>query len=198
MTAAAPSSTAAEPAASSAESATNWIPEMTPVYFMTSGGTWSGQPSESLSVILDGRETSYLEWVGAVSPSLAKPGGAMHEVTAAALVAEVRVGVSHDALCVRLEGPRLAAMLSDGSASLALVIGGDDVRVIPIEWAWIGVGTLIEMAVPFDRLATEPAEIQFGIQVRDGSGNLIETVPHGRCWTIAVPGSASPANDWQA
>lgn len=170
--------------------------------FATNISTGSGpfflQPSGPLSVILDGRDTSYLEWVGAVSPSLAKPGGAMHEVTAAALVAEVRVGVSHDALCVRLEGPRLAAMLSDGSASLALVIGGDDVRVIPIEWAWIGVGTLIEMAVPFDRLVTGPAEIQFGIQVRDGSGNLIETLPHGRCWTIAVPGSASSASDWQA
>jgi alpha-amylase/alpha-mannosidase (GH57 family) len=170
--------------------------------FATNISTGSGpfflQPSGPLSVILDGRETSYLEWVGAVSPSLAKPGGAMHEVTAAALVAEVRVGLSHDALCVRLEGPRLAAMLSDGSASLALVIGGDDVRVVPIERAWVGVGTLIEMAVPFDRLVTEPAEIQFGIQVRDGSGNLIETVPHGRCWTIAVPGSASSAGDWQA
>jgi hypothetical protein len=137
-----------------------------------------------------------------VSPSLARPGGAMHEVTTAALVAEVRVGVSQDALCIRLDGPSLAAMVADGSATLALVLAGPDVRVVPIDRAWLGVGSFIEMAIPFDRLLTTAAasaEIQLGIQVRDGTGAVRETVPHGRCWTIALPtSSASAPLDWQA
>jgi hypothetical protein len=171
--------------------------------FATNISTGSGpsflQPSGLLSITLDGRDTSYLEWVGAVSPSLARPGGAMHEVTAAALVAEVRVGISADALCLRLEGPRLAAMLAEGTAALCLVLAGTDVRVIPIERPWMGTGKIIEIAVPFDRLVTHPAsapDLQFGVQVRGGSGAVLETVPQGSCWTIAIP--AMTASDWQA
>jgi alpha-amylase/alpha-mannosidase (GH57 family) len=168
--------------------------------FATNISTGSGpfflEPSGRLTVTLDGRETSFLEWVGAVSPSLARPGGAMHEVSTAALVAQVRVGVSQQALCIRLEGQNLAAMVAEGSATLALVLAGRDVRVVPIDPAWLGVGSIIEMAIPFDRFLTAPAsaEIQFGIQVRDGTGAVLETVPHGRCWTIALPTSV----DWRA
>jgi hypothetical protein len=172
--------------------------------FATNISTGSGpfflQPSGVLSITLDGRDTSFLEWVGAVSPSLARPGGAMHEVTAAALIADVRVGVSRDALCLRLEAPRLAAMLADGDASLALVLAGAEVRVVPIDRSWIGVGSVIEMVVPFNRLLTDAAahDIQFGIQVRDAGGAVIETVPHGRSWSLAAPHSAAAAIDWQA
>src|SRR5688572_3485421 len=62
------------------------------------------EPSGFLTVTLDGRETSYLEWLGAVSPSLAQPGGAMQEIAAPSLVAEIRVGLARDALCLQLRG----------------------------------------------------------------------------------------------
>ena len=172
--------------------------------FATNISTGSGpfflEPAGQLSITLDGRDTSYLEWVGAITPSLARPGGAMHEVTAAALVADVRVGTSRDALCLRLEGPRLAAMLAENLASLALVVAGTEVRVVALDPVWLGVGTIIEMAVPFDHLVTAAtdSEIRFGIQVRDAGGSAIETVPHGHCWTIALPGSASATRSWQA
>ena len=124
----------------------------------------------------------------------------MHEVTAAALVMDLRVGISRDALCLRLEGPSLVAMLAGGAASLAVVVAGTQVKVVPIERSWLGVDTIIEVAVPFDRLASasSPAEIQFGIQVRDSSDAVLETVPHGRCWSIAVPSMAPSPGDWQA
>jgi alpha-amylase/alpha-mannosidase (GH57 family) len=168
--------------------------------FATNISTGSGpfflQPSGLLSVTLDGRDTSYLEWVGAVSPSLGRPGGAMHEVTGAALVAELRVGVSRDALCLRLEAPRLVPMLADGAASLALVLPGDEVRVLPIDRAWLGIGWIIEIAIPFDRVVTPATtpEIQFGLQVRDSGGAVLESVPHGHCWTVTM----SAASNWQA
>jgi alpha-amylase/alpha-mannosidase (GH57 family) len=172
--------------------------------FATNISTGSGpfflQPSGLLTVTLDGRDTSYLEWVGAVTPSLARPGGAMHEVAAAALIVEVQVGLSTDALCLRLDAPRLSSMLADGAASLALVLAGADVRVLPIERSWVAGGAIVEIAVPFNRLITDAAssEIQFGIQVRDASESVLETVPHGRCWSIALPTTAPARTDWQA
>src|SRR5687768_14674909 len=172
--------------------------------FATNISTGSGpfflEPSGRLAVTLDGRDTSYLEWAGAVTPLLVRSGGAMHEVTAAALVVDLRVGISRDALCLRIEGPRLVTMLGGGTASLALVVAGTDARIVLIERSWLGLGTITEIAVPFDRLvsASSPTEIQFGIQVRDSSDAVIESVPYGRWWSVAVPSSTPAPSDWQA
>ncbi|HEX4894621.1 MAG TPA: hypothetical protein VFV47_15175, partial [Hyphomicrobiaceae bacterium] len=172
--------------------------------FATNISTGSGpfflEPSGLLSITLDGRDTSYLEWVGAVSPSLSRPGGAMHEVNAAALIQEIRVGVSREALCIRLDAPRLTAMIAAGSASLALVMAGPEVRVIPIDRSWLGAGSIVELAVPFNRLITDASatDIQFAIQVRDGSDAVLETVPNGRSWSVRVPNPDASTTDWQA
>ncbi len=171
--------------------------------FATNISTGSGpfflEPSGLLSVTLDGRDSSYLEWVGAVMPSLARPGGAMHEVVTAALIAGVRVGISRDALCLRIEGPGLVSMLLAGSASLALVLAGSAVRVVPVEASWLAVESTIEIAAPFDRLIdSSSSDLQFGIQVRDAADAVLETVPHGRSWSLAAPQSAVTTLDWQA
>ena len=155
-------------------------------------------PSGFLAVTLDGRDTSYLEWLGAVSPSLAKPGGAMQEIAAPALIAEAQVGLSRKALCLRFKGSGLISAVMDG-ATLALIVAGSEVRLIPIERSWMGVGTIIEAAVPFDAIGVNGgSEFEFGIQVQDRAGAVIETVPHGRSWRIAVRESASALADWQA
>jgi alpha-amylase/alpha-mannosidase (GH57 family) len=170
--------------------------------FHTNISTGSGpdrlQPSGPLTVTLDGRDTSYLEWVGAVSPSLARTGGAMQEVAAASLIEDVMVGLSADALCLRVKGSGLISALADGAA-LALIVGGSNVRVIPLERAWVGVGAIIEAAIPFDAIGvTSGSELQFAIQVQNRSGLVLETVPHGRCWTVIVSNSSWSASDWQA
>jgi alpha-amylase/alpha-mannosidase (GH57 family) len=172
--------------------------------FATNISTGSGpfflEPSGRLSITLDGRDTSYLEWVGAVSPALSRPGGAMHEVAATALIQEVRVGISRDALCLRLDAPRLAAMIASGSASLAIVLAGAEVRVVQIERSWISAVSIVELAVPFSQLVRSAAatDVQFGIQIRNGSDAVLETVPHGRYWSIRIPNPASSTTDWQA
>jgi alpha-amylase/alpha-mannosidase (GH57 family) len=156
------------------------------------------EPSGFVTVTLDGRDTSFLEWVGAVSPSLARPGGAMHEVADATLISEVAVAVSRDALCLRLKGPGLLSALASGG-TLALILGGPEVRVVPIERSWTGVGSICEAAVPFDHLGTARGrELHFGVQVRHGGNGVLETVPHGRCWTVIVPNPAEASTDWQA
>jgi alpha-amylase/alpha-mannosidase (GH57 family) len=158
------------------------------------------QPPGLLTVTLDGKDTSFLEWVGAVTPPLAGPGGAMHEVAAAAtLIAEVRVGLSASGLCLRLAGVELPSLIGSGAASLVLVLGGSDVRVVPIERSWQGVGTIIEVQVPFDRIGMTPgSDVPFAIQVRDRSDAVLESVPHGRHWTITVPQPGFVTADWQA
>jgi hypothetical protein len=44
--------------------------------------------------------------------------------------------------------------------------------------------------VPFDRLGVGPGgELHFGIQLRNRANAVLESVPHGRYWTLIVPGS---------
>jgi alpha-amylase/alpha-mannosidase (GH57 family) len=151
-----------------------------------------------LAITLDGRDTSFLEWVGAASPALSRPGGAMHEVATTPLMNEVRVGVAAHALCLRLAGVQLAELVATGSGSIAVVVAGSEVRIVPLERSWIGAGSIVEIQIPFDRLGVAPgSDLQFAIQVRDRSDAILEAVPHGRFWTIAVPIDGSIPGDWQ-
>jgi hypothetical protein len=150
-------------------------------------------------VTLDGRDTSFLEWVGAVSPALARPGGAMHEVASSPLISEIRVGLAAHALCLRLSGDRLADQIASGSASVALVVAGPEVRILAVDRSWIAAGSITEIQVPFDRIGLAPgADLQFAIQVRDRDDAILEAVPHGRFWTIAIPVVGAINGDWQA
>ena len=59
---------------------------------------------------------------------------------------------------------------------------------MPIERSWMAVGLIVEIQVPFDRIGAAPgSDLQFAIQVRDRSDAVLEAVPHGRYWTVAIP-----------
>ena len=170
--------------------------------FATNISTGAGpdrlEPSGLLTPTFDGRDTSFLEWVGSVSPALARPAGAMHEVASASLIADLRVGLSANGLCLRMAGAQLLSLASTGAVSFGLVVPGTEVRVLPIDGAAVGADS-IEIEIPFTRIVTPPAtDFRFAIQIRDRSGALLETVPHGRFWTIAVPQNDSSSSDWQA
>lgn len=177
------------------------IPEQ---LFATNISTGAGpdrlEPSGRLSIRLDGQDTSFLEWVGAVSPSLAKPGGAMHEVAVTNLIVELLVGLGEDGLCFRVTGAALADMVAAGRASFALVIGGDPVRILPIDRAWMAVGAFIEIRIPFDRIGARPGgdTLEFALQILDPQSAVLEAVPQGRFWTIGIPVAGEFARDWQA
>jgi alpha-amylase/alpha-mannosidase (GH57 family) len=157
------------------------------------------EPAGVMTLALDGRDTSFLEWVGAVPAPLSKPGGAMHEVAASSFVAEVRVGFSASGLCLRLAGAGLATLVASGSASVVLVVAGAAVRVLRIERGWIASASTIEIQVPFDRIGISAGtDLVFAVQVRDASDAILESVPHGGHWTIGVPKIGSSGADWQA
>lgn len=143
------------------------------------------EPSGLLTVSLDGKDTSFLEWVGAVTPSLAKPGGAMHEVSVTSLVDRLHVGVSATGLCLRLAGRRLVELVGSGQATIAVVIRGSDVRLVPIDSDWFAVGSVLEIEVPWTALGVAAGnDLQFAIQVADPNALVLESVPPGRFWTI--------------
>jgi hypothetical protein len=141
------------------------------------------EPSGVLAITLDGRESSFVEWVGAVTPSLVRAGGTMHQIAESTLVAEVRVGLSSTALCLRLDGSTLVARVSAGSASLALVLAGPRIRVIPIRRQWMACDEVIEVAIPCVEFGDQD-EIEFSLQVRGTDDGVLETVPHGRTWVV--------------
>jgi alpha-amylase/alpha-mannosidase (GH57 family) len=169
--------------------------------FATNISTGAGpdrlEPSGRLSITLDGTDTSFLEWVGSVSPSLARSGGTMHEAAATNMISELRIGLSSDGLCLRVSGAGLPDMVRNGTAAFAIVIGGPDVRVLPVERQWIGVDSVVEIQVPYDRLGSA-GDVQFALQIHDSRAAVLEAVPQGHFWTIAIGDSASSAGDWQA
>ena len=171
--------------------------------FATNISTGAGpdrlQPSGLLSITLDGKDSSFLEWVGAVAPVLTRPGGAMHEVAASPLISEIRIGHSASGLCVRLAGAELPRLVAAGDASVAIVIAGSEVRTVPVERAWQGVGSVIEIEVPFAMLKlVAGTDFNFAVQIRNRDEAVLETVPHGRYWTVAVPQANAVSPDWQA
>lgn len=167
--------------------------------FATNISTLAGpdrlEPSGRVSITLDGRDTSFLEWVGAVEPSLAKPGGAMHEVAVTNLISELRVGLSGSGLCLRVTGAGLPDLIRSGAGTFAIVVGGAEVRVLPVARHWMAVDALVEIQVPFEQLGVDSGDVQFALQIRDSQSAVLDAVPQGRFWTIAIPRSQG---DWQA
>jgi alpha-amylase/alpha-mannosidase (GH57 family) len=73
-------------------------------------------PLALLSPVVDGRETSYFEWLGAGLYEVHKTSGAMHQVDGPpSIVSELRFGFGAADLFVRLDGPRpFAEYLAEG------------------------------------------------------------------------------------
>ena len=113
----------------------------------------------------------------------------MHEVAAAPLISEVRVGLSRARACASgWPASDSSNSFATGAASIARGLAGTEVRVVPIERVVDRRRSIIEIQVPFDRLgARAGSDLQFAIQVRDRSDAILETVPHGRFWTVAIP-----------
>lgn len=154
------------------------------------------EPAGPVSVIRDGRDTSFLEWVGAARAHLGRPAGAMHEVAPASRVTELLVAVdAAGGLCLRLSGPAIVDLVAAGSVTLAVLVTAPEVLSLPIRAGWLAVDELVEVVVPaaaFGAVSGQP--FAFQIQVRDGSGIVLETLPNAGSWTLAVGQTAA---GWQ-
>jgi len=154
-------------------------------------------PAGLASVRLDGRATSYLEWAGAARPSLARRGGAMHEVAATSFITELLVVFGADGnLCLRLAGP-VAGLLSSHAATLIVLVSAPDTRQVPVEASWLAVDELVEVVIPITHLGAIPGQrLEFAIQIRSVTDAVLDTVPSAGSWTVAVPFRTASASDW--
>jgi hypothetical protein len=154
-------------------------------------------PSGLLSVRLDGRASSFLEWVGAARPSLIRTAGAMHEVAPPSLLTDLLVGFdSRTALCLRLTGP-VAGLIVAGTANLVLLISTPGIRQVPIQSSWLAVDELVEVIVSIEELAAVPSQrLEFQLQIRAAGDAVLETLPASGSWTGIVPSAGSGSSDW--
>ena len=155
------------------------------------------RPLGVVSVQLDGRDTSFLEWVGAAQPSLGRPAGAMHEVGPVSRATDILVATAADgALCLRISGQEIVDLLSSPTASLVVLFSAPQIMSVPIMSSWVAVDELVEAVVPSFRQVAGPGEtVEFQIQLRDNSGAVLETWPNGGSWMLTIPAN-SATSDW--
>jgi len=145
-----------------------------------------------LSNISTGPPPERIELSGAtlVSAPLTRPSGAMHEVTAPSVVSEVRVGLGPSALNLRLAG-RVAWLVSTRAITLAVIVSVPAPRRLVVDTSWdpeAPAETAVDLSIPFESLGAIPgSDLSFGIQLLDESGRVLESIPVGRWWTVAVP-----------
>jgi hypothetical protein len=111
----------------------------------------------------------------------------MHEVAAPSVVSEAGVGLGPTSLCLRLDG-RVAGLVAANSISLAIVVSVPEPRRIVLDRTWVAADTIVEACIPFEVIGAVPgADLAFNIQVCDEFGRVVELLPVGRSWTIAIP-----------
>ncbi len=116
-------------------------------------------PSDFLRVSVDGRDTSYFEWLGAGLCAPERRGGAMHGRTY--YLRELRYGFGDDVLYLRVDlFPEVFGLLDDPELRIT-VRGAEEVSVV----ARLARGRLLEFAVERERLCLlnpkEVAEVAF-------------------------------------
>ncbi len=171
--------------------------------FVSNITTAAPGPSDALTFgglvapILDGDETSALEWVGAARPAIAPAAGAMHEVSATSLLSEVVIGVGASSLFLRLRGDGFAARIESGSLRLSLIVSEPAVVRVDLERRHMAAGRLVEAGIGFDELGAGPGDqLRFAILVCDPSGAAVASVPASGSWTFVVPGGLASPVGW--
>ncbi|MBI3402738.1 MAG: hypothetical protein HY048_15080 [Acidobacteria bacterium] len=182
-------------------------------------------PQGFLAPTIDGEETSYLEWLGAVCVEAdgATAMGTMHQVTASAReLLRVHVGVDRTRLLVRVDGARpMADLLREGRVVSLQFVNPAGVRLV-VRWRgqleaglvervevgqrrWMSsrpnvvaaAGTVLEMALPFGDVGHD-GRLRFFVVVTDDGDRETERHPAGQPIEVVVPGPGSDGRDWRA
>ncbi|HXD73070.1 MAG TPA: glycoside hydrolase family 57 protein [Vicinamibacterales bacterium] len=173
-----------------------------------------------LTPTLDGRDTSYFEWLGAGRFDARRTAGAMHQIDAApTVVASVRFGFTRSGnLCVRLDGPSpMAEQLAAGYEFTLAVLeptsaiitaasnGSDNGCYVNYTGAKVAASVSLELAVPIRGLGLSPgALVSFAITVSrrpPAAGQppvAVERHPASHPIAVRVPGADFDAAHWRA
>jgi alpha-amylase/alpha-mannosidase (GH57 family) len=183
------------------------------------------EPTASLAPVIDGRETSYFEWLGAGDAEVRDVAGAMHQVDRAApLVRRIRYGCGQHRLYVRLDGDQpLGDYLAAGYEfslkflvpdAIRLSVRIEDSRLTTTIWdrrpdpphwfqrnalstAAAAAETIIEIALPFAEIGAG-ASVSFFVAVYDRLSAEIERHPARRPIDVARSDDRFEALNWTA
>ena len=169
---------------------------------------------------IDGRESSYFEWLGSGEVVPSATAGAMHKVAAVGQrIAGVRFGFGDDALCVqvRTAEPLVESLAQGGELTVAFLDpAGTRVTInsthrngavfrrtadgTRLEAAWAdldaAVDTVAELRVPFERLGLQPhQELSFVVTLRRSSKDVDEST---LTVEATVPGENIGRQSWRA
>ncbi len=173
-----------------------------------------------IAPVIDGRDTSYFEWIGAGLFEARRTAGAMHQIDAAPpVVSSVRFGFTREQeLCFRMDGPaRMDAQLAAGyeltvaflePAPLKITArasGSDNGCYVNHAQAKAAVGQGLELSIPAKALGVTPgALVSFTVLVTrpaagraDGAG-VVERHPDRHPIDARMPGADFDAAHWRA
>ncbi|MEQ1869922.1 MAG: glycoside hydrolase family 57 protein [Vicinamibacterales bacterium] len=177
-------------------------------------------PTRLLSPTIDGRESSYFEWLGAGSVEIRETAGTMHQTDRhAAALTGIQFGCSREVLFVRIELPR--ASTSGPSFGLTFVVPegwrlelarsgvravasllertDDDRWALRQTGAVAAFGALAEVSIPFADFGAKAGQrVAFFVTVHEASGIELERHPSGRPIELVIPDERFEARLWSA
>lgn len=192
-----------------------------------SGGLSAGthtNPVAWISPVIDGRESSYFEWLGAGTLEAREVAGAMHQADRRPpVLSRAHFGFDRENIYIRVDGHRpIDDVLREGASFAVLFLkpahlrfavhpAGEGLAVQratrpgPAEpWASIrsaGLavgGAILELSIPLAEIPSDHQPIEFFIVVRDASGMEVERYPVGRPIEVAATDPAFEARNWTA
>jgi hypothetical protein len=177
-------------------------------------------PTGPTAPLIDGRESSYFEWLGAGEVTPSATAGAMHQVAAVGQrIAGVRFGFGDDALCLQVataepltdslaEGGELTIAFLEPPGTRIAVNGAhrggtvfrrtDDGTWLETPWRDLRavVEAVAELKIPFERLGLrEHAELAFVVTLRRSSRDVDEST---LTVEATVPGRGTGRQSWRA
>jgi hypothetical protein len=177
-------------------------------------------PSGPTAPQIDGRESSYFEWLGAGEVTPAATAGAMHQVAAVGQrIAGIRFGFGHDTLCLQVAtaepltdslaqgGELTVAFLEPAGTRIAINSAhrGGTVFRRTSDGTWLeapwrdleaAVETTAELRIPFERLGLrEHDELAFVVTLRRSSRDVDEST---LTVETTVPGRGTSRQSWRA
>ncbi len=184
-------------------------------------------PTGRIHPVLDGRDGSYFEWLGAGSFVVRRTAGAMHQTDAAPLiVTRVQFGFGAQDLFVRLDGPlpmaeqlaagyeftlgfleppglKVSAKSSSGPQSPIMDVMLTTTETAPENGPYrarAAAASSLELAVPLAALGAAPgAPVSFAVMVsRTGDGVAVERHPDAYPIAVRAPGPDFDAAHWRA
>ena len=182
------------------------------------------QPTQFIGPVIDGKDTTYFEWVGAgVFEQQSAGHGAMHQV--ATIAKKLYFGFDLENLFIRVDFAQDVASILDGRSGHEIAVyvtlpsqrrakivaeRGDRGGSYSLRMFWqndggwkqveargsVGVDRVLEMAIPFEALGCAAHDkIMLAVKITRNH-RVIESIPEGSLIEVTVPGPEFEQEEW--